>query len=588
MSALAVLGDAESTVANVMKAVAELEDDYSSPSIRFGISANITADLLGVYLRRHALLTGGSAEVLQGAFDSHLDNVQRFVEAGVDHLLLINFFDQLAPALEARLTGMDAAELAGLRERLCDELRLALTEASGVKAVVVTTFHRFTAPATNPLSAEVDRVIDDFNAGVEDVVEEFPNAITISARDAVSAVGRDQALSPRFYFRATAPYLPHFWNELASRIMLATRGAGTYLYKALVLDADNTLWGGVLGEDLLEGIALGPESYPGNVYWRVQQELLALQRRGVLLCLATKNNPSDLDEALERHRYQVLRDQHLIIKKAGWYDKVDSIEGIAADLGIGLESIVFLDDSRFEIESVRERLPSVRCFEVPQNLSDYPALVTEISDLFLAGRPDDGGTDKTAQYRMRAAERAASQGASSREEYLASLGLTVELRRDPRDLVGRISGLSQKSNQFNVTTRRYTEAEVLELFDSPEATVYTLGVSDRFGDAGITGIAVVLYDAEIARVEAFLMSCRVLGRGIERAPWPTIAADARAHGCVRLEAKWIRSARNEQVEDLYDQLGLTLVESGDDRRRYAARLDEIVFDEQTHIEVRHG
>jgi predicted enzyme involved in methoxymalonyl-ACP biosynthesis len=118
--------------------------------------------------------------------------------------------------------------------------------------------------------------------------------------------------------------------------------------------------------------------------------------------------------------------------------------------------------------------------------------------------------------------------------------------------------------------------------------VYTLGVSDRFGDSGITGIAVIRYGVEVARVEAFLMSCRVLGRGIEQSPWPTIAADARAHDCVRLEATWIRSSRNEQVEDLYDRLGLSLVEKSVDQRQYSVSLEEVVFAPQPHIRLKHG
>jgi FkbH-like protein len=404
----------------------------------------------------------------------------------------------------------------------------------------------------------------------------------------VSAVGRKQALSPRFYFRATAPYQPRFWDELARRVLLASRGAGTYLYKVLVLDCDNTLWGGVIGEDLLDGIALSPDMYPGNVFWRVQHELLALQQRGVLLCLSTKNNPADVAEVLDRHPHQVIREEHLIVKKVGWGDKVDSLGAIAEELGLGLDSMVFLDDSPFEIEAVRERLPAVRCFQVPEKVFDYPALVGEISDLFLSGRPDDGGADKTDQYRLRATEQAERNRHGTREQYLASLGLTVELRRDPRDAIPRIAGLSQKSNQFNLTTRRYTEAQVADLVESPDTTVYTIRVGDRFGDSGITGIAIVRYEGTAARVESFLMSCRVLGRDIEQVPWATIAADARARGCTRLEAEWLRTARNAQVEDFYDRLGFEVTESTEDRRGYEANLTEIRFSQQPHITINHG
>jgi FkbH-like protein len=587
MSTIEALRDPAASMAHVMRAVAELESDAGEPTLRAGVSANVTTDLFGTYLRKHALLGGGSAEVEQGSYDSHLENVQRFASAGVDQLVLINFFDNLMPAFEARLTDLDPALVEAQRQRVAQELQLALEDARGIKAVFVTLFHRFSAPAPSARSAAIDAAVAAFNEAVEDVVAGFPNAATISTADAVAAVGRDEALSPRFYLRAKAPYTHRFWDELARRVSLASRSAGSYLLKALVLDCDNTLWGGVVGEDLIDGIALGPDSYPGNVFWRVQNELLALQRRGVLLCLATKNNPDDVDEVLRSHPHQMIRDEHLIVKKVNWDDKVANIEAIAEELGIGLDSIAFLDDSPFELESVRERLPQVHSFAVPRNVFEYPDAVQSLGDRFLCGRPDDGGADKTEQYRIRARAKAESSRFATREEYLASLGLEVELRRDPRDAIGRIAELTQKSNQFNLTTRRYTEAEIADLVESPDAAVYTLGVSDRFGDSGITGVAIVRYVGAFAQLDSFLMSCRVLGRGVELAPWQAIAGDASAHGCRQFVAEWIRSQRNAQVEDFLDRLGLELLEATPDRRAYRASLDGLVFTPQPHISLNH-
>jgi FkbH-like protein len=588
VTALAVLRDRQSSIANVMNAVAALEAGDREPILRAGISANVTADLLGTYLRRHALLAGGSAVVAQGSLDSHLDNARRFAGDGVEQLLLINFFDALMPAFETRLADLDPALVADQRERLRHELGLVLAQASTMKSVVVALMHRFTAAGSNRRSAAIDAALAGFNEMIESVVAGFRNATTISTGDIVSEIGRTEALNARFYLRALAPYQPRFWDEFARRILLASRGAGTYLYKVLVLDCDNTLWGGVVGEDLVDGIALGPDSYPGNVFWRVQSELLALQRRGVLLCLCTRNNGSDVAEVLERHPHQLIRDQHLIIKKVGWDDKVDSIRAIADELGVGLDSIVFLDDSAFEIESVRERLPAVTTVQVPRNVFEYPAVMQELSDRFLSGRPDDGGAEKTEQYRVRAGAQAEIDRHGGRAEYLASLGLTVELRRDPRDAIPRIAALSQKSNQFNLTTRRYTEAEIADLIDARDVAIYTLRVRDRFGDSGITGIAIVRYDLSVARIESFLISCRVLGRDIELAPWPTIAADASARGCERLEAQWLRTRRNQQVERFYDRLGLAPGEVSDGRRTYTANLADTEFACPAHIAVSHG
>jgi FkbH-like protein len=585
VSDLTVLRDPQSSMAHVMQAVTALEDASDPPLLRAGVSANITTDLLGTYLRRHTLLAGGRAVVEQGDFDSHLDNVRRFAEAELDLVVLINFFDQLMPAFEARAADLEPELVAAQRDRLVAETRLALEQAGGVKQVLVGGLHRFTAPGPHRRSAAVDAVVADYNAALERLAGEFANAALLSTAEVVEAVGREQAFNPRFYYRAKAPYQARFWDELARRILLATRGAGRYLYKVLALDCDNTLWGGIVGEALLDGIQLDPDRYPGNVYYRVQLELLALQRRGVLLCLCTKNNPVDVDEVLQRHPHMLIKDEHLIVKQVNWDDKVDNLRAIAAELDLGLDSIVFLDDSPFEVESVHERLPEVTAFSVPKNVYEYPALVRHVGDLFLSGRPDDGSADKTEQYRIRAAVRAEESRHATREEYLASLGLTVELRRDPWQSIARIAELTQKSNQFNLTTRRYTEAEITGLIEDDDAAVYSLGVSDRFGDSGLTGVAIVRYEGAVARVGSFLMSCRVLGRGVELSPWSRIAADARERGCERLEAEWLRTRRNAQVEDFFDRLGLEPVEASEERRTYRARLAELDFPVQPHIEI---
>jgi FkbH-like protein len=236
---------------------------------------------------------------------------------------------------------------------------------------------------------------------------------------------------------------------------------------------------------------------------------------------------------------------------------------------------------------VHERLPEVTAFSVPKNVYEYPALVAHVSDLFLSGRPDDGSADKTEQYRIRAAAAAEESRHATREEYLASLGLTVELRRDPWQSIARIAELTQKSNQFNLTTRRYTEAEITALIEDGDAAVYSLGVSDRFGDSGLTGVAIVRYEGAVARVDSFLMSCRVLGRGVEFSPWSRIAADARERGCTRLEAEWRRTRRNAQVEDFFDRLGLEPVEVTADRRTYRAPLAGLELGVQPHITMTH-
>ena len=355
--------------------------------------------------------------------------------------------------------------------------------------------------------------------------------------------------------------------------MAAARGFDSYFYKALVLDCDNTLWGGIIGEDLLEGIKLDPHSYPGRVFWQAQQSFLALERQGVLLCLCSKNNPADVDEVLDQHPSSVLRREHIAARQVNWTDKVSNLQAIARELNIGLDSLVFVDDSDFECNAVRSALPAVRVLQVPKTLSEYPRVLQEIRELFLAGGISAESRSKTAQYRQRQEALKSSAEFETNEQYLASLDLRVQLSRDDTESIARISELTLKSNQFNLTTLRQSTAEIRQRIDSGTATVYSLGVSDRFGNAGLTGVVLASWHGESAKIDAFLMSCRVIGRGVEFCFWPALADDARRRGCHVIEAEYRPTAKNAQVVDFYDRLGLQLVAEYNGTRHYRAALD---------------
>jgi FkbH-like protein len=374
-------------------------------------------------------------------------------------------------------------------------------------------------------------------------------------------------------------------NELASRIAASSRGFGGYFYKILVLDCDNTLWGGVVGEELLNGIKLDPYEYPGNIYWSVQQEFAALESQGIILAIVSKNNPADVEEVFQKHPNMVLKDAHIAAKKINWTDKPSNLRALANDLNVGLESIIFLDDSSFECEAVRKQLPMVKTLQVPTNLSDYPNIVAEIKSLLLAGGLSTESKNKTEQYRQRAEAEELKVNFETQEEYLASLKIKVELMRNARASIGRISELSQKSNQFNLTTRRYTIAEIEQLIESGSYSVYSLVVGDKFGNAGLTGVAVMRYENDLAIIENFFMSCRVIGRGIETSIWGHIVTDVIKRGCSKLSAVFIPSNKNEQVSGFYNSLGLQLTMECDGALHYTITSADFVVAKKSWIEI---
>ena len=569
-AALAVLKKADTTMMQLTHAVNMLEKDKQSRAVKIGVSSSVTVDLLNIYLRKHGLLNGAKIDLVAGNYDDPIGDIDLFMQAGVDQIVLLPFFDSLLPSFEAQLESLDPAIIDDKEVEIRQRYRMVFDKARTVAAIYLGTFHRMGSAAEASGHDTVALVLARFNAVLREEAAPYANIHVLDTEEIVCSVGQDAAFDVRFYFRSKAPYTGVYMNELARRIAATSRGFGAHFYKVLALDCDNTLWGGVIGEDLLDGIKLGPYDYPGNIFWRMQQEFAALERRGILLALVTKNNPADIDEVLRKHPYMVLKEGQIVVKKVNWEDKPSNLRALAHELNVGLDSMIFLDDSSFECEAVRQLLPMVKTVQVPSTLPDYVRVVDEIKSLFLAGGIAADSKGKTEQYRQRAGAEELKAQFVSQEEYLASLELKVELTRNARASKVRISELSQKSNQFNLTTRRYSVAEIEQMMEGDTHAVYSLVVSDKFGNAGLTGVAVIHYEGAIASVENFLMSCRVIGRGVELSIWQRIVTDAVERGCTELHAQFIQSAKNSQVQDFYARLGMNLHEvSGDGVQRYA-------------------
>jgi FkbH-like protein len=585
----AMLAHPAATLSQILRAVDALEQSEAGfREASIGLSSNVVIELLDPFLRREALRHGVRLKVVVGNYDDPGGDAERFRTAGLEQMLLLPFFDNLLPAFEAQAAHLPVEALEAKEMEFRARYRLAFQRADDMKAVWLLGLHRL-FPSVGPGQDRVQEVLSRFDQALREEAAPFPNIRWIEAEDCLSRIGRDRAFDLRFYFGAKAPYTPAFLGEVARRVAIGSRGFGSHFYKVLVLDCDNTLWGGVIGEDLLGGIQLGPYDQPGSIFWRVQHELVALEQSGVLLCLCSKNNPGDVAEVLARHPHAVLQERHFVLQKVNWTDKVDNLQAIAAELNLGLDSMVFLDDSPFECEAVRTRLPAVRTLQVPARLSDYPGLVQDLKELCLGGGISRESQSKTEQYRLRAQAEALKGDLQSQEDYLTSLGLQVTLDRNAPAQIPRLSELTLKSNQFNLTTRRYSEADIRRMVDDLSVTIYALSVRDRFGDSGLTGILIMRWEGPVAVVDSFLMSCRVLGRGIEKAVWAPMLQDARHRGCQELAAEFIPTPKNAQVASFFDELGLPAIEvAAEGTRRYRIGVEAFTPPSTPWIEVIDG
>lgn len=387
-----------------------------------------------------------------------------------------------------------------------------------------------------------------------------PSLTVIDHGRLVDRFGADQAHDPRNQLLYRQPYSSDFAKSLAAEVVRSVERLDTPPPKAVVVDADNTLWGGIVGEDGVAGIAIG-DTFPGSAFRHFQSVLRSLRHDGVLIGVASKNEPDAVAEVFAERPEMVLGSDDVAAWRVGWGPKSESVREIAAEFNIGLDAVVFVDDSPFEIEEVRAKLPEVQCLLVPEDVEELPDLLAA-TGLFRGIAASDEDRHRTAMMQTEGSRRVAAE-TMSHDDFLASLDLRVSIRRDnPFDLA-RVTQLINKTNQFNLTTIRRTEAEVAALLESDEHTVYAGDVEDRFGSYGLVVVAIVDWTEGVGLIDSLLMSCRVLRRGIETAMLAMIGYDAASRG-VALRGEYRPTRKNLQVADLYPDHGFDLCGGHDD------------------------
>ena len=379
-----------------------------------------------------------------------------------------------------------------------------------------------------------------------------------AARDGLTA-WHDTALWHRSK-QEVSPTASPMYGDLVGRWLAAKQGRS---FKCLVLDLDNTVWGGVIGDDGMEGIALGQGSPLGEAYVAFQDYCRELTRRGIILAVCSKNDESNAVEPFEKHPDMVLRRGDIASFVANWSDKAGNIRAIAEELNIGLDSLVFIDDNPFERNLVRQELPMVAVPEVSDDPVGYPVALSD-AGYFEGLSVTDEDRERTSQYQGNKARDALKASATDLPAYLR--GLEMELIVKPFDRIGlqRIVQLINKSNQFNLTTRRYTDEDVLAVMGDPEAFGLQLRLLDRFGDNGVIAIIIGrLQETKDLLIDTWLMSCRVLGRQVEPTTLNLIAEQAKKLGAKRVVGEYIPTKKNGMVKDHYARLGFTVAATND-------------------------
>ncbi len=391
-----------------------------------------------------------------------------------------------------------------------------------------------------------------------------------AARDGIAA-WHDPAMWHRAKQEIAVQAAPAYGEHVA-RSLAARQGRAA---KCLVLDLDNTIWGGVIGDDGMDGIVLGQGNALGEAFVAVQNYARELSRRGIILAVCSKNDDDRAREPFLRHPDMVLRLSDIACFVANWEDKATNMRAIAQALNIGLDSLVFLDDNPFERNLVRRELPMVLVPEAP----DDPALVPQCladAGYFETLAVTDDDRARAAQYQDNLTRSALRANATDLDAYLRGLDMRLTWRRVDTLSLARTTQLINKTNQFNLTTRRYGEAEVAALAADPAGFALALRLIDCFGDNGVIAVIIGRPSGPDIEIDSWLMSCRVLGRGVEATCLNLVAAAAAARGAQRLIGIYRPTAKNAMVAEHYPGLGFSVIERGADGSRFALSLANFV------------
>ena len=419
-----------------------------------------------------------------------------------------------------------------------------------------TVFGSYATKVTSSFTYQVRKL----NMGLMDLSQRYANLFICDIAGLQNKLGRDMMFAPNVYVSTEMVLSIDALPYVASRVMDIICAIKGQFKKCLILDLDNTVWGGVIGDDGLEGIQLGHGLGIGKAFTEFQMWVKKLKQRGVIICVASKNNEDTAKEPFEKHPDMVLKLEDIAVFQANWETKVDNIRTIQRILNIGFDSMVFLDDNPFERNIVRENIPGITVPELPQDPGEYLEYLYSLN-LFETASYSQADKDRTKQYQVEAQRVSLQKTFSNEADFLKSLDMTSVVSGFSKFNTPRVAQLSQRSNQFNLRTVRYTEADIEALGQNPDVIDLSFTLEDKFGDNGLIAVIIMKkQDEETLFIDTWFMSCRVLKRGMEDFTLNTMVEAAREKGYKRIIGEYLPTPKNKMVENHYPSLGFQKLE----------------------------
>jgi FkbH-like protein len=551
-----------STAHFVLACYERLSAKISLEQRRVAILRSITVEPLIPMLRAASLVLGAvNIEVETGSFNTYAQDIvdpESFIYRFEPHAVILAIQARdLAPELWSEYADLNKEQENEAVERVLRNFRnwIGILRARSSASVLVHNMEQPAVPRSGLLDSVTERsqcaAIRRISDGIRQIASTYAGVYPFDYDALVARYGRrewhDEGKWLTVRFPIAANHAVHLAEEWA-RYLLPIFGRTA---KVLVTDLDNTLWSGVIGEDGFNGIRMDAQ-YPGALHRNLQRSMLDLYRRGILLAIASKNNAPDALDVLERHPDMLLRPHHFAAIRCNWLDKAQNLRSIAEELNVGLDSLVFLDDNPIERDLVRRQLPEVTVVNLPEHPAAYVHALQEVPLLQrLSISTED--QQRPLYYAAQRQRQELQENSTSIGDFYRELKQEVLIDIATPQTVSRVAQLTQKTNQFNLTTRRYSDADIDSLLKTPGVCVYEVRVRDRFGDNGLVGVCITRQKGTVSEIDTLLLSCRVIGRTIETAILSFVMQQCTLAGVRRMEGWYIPTKKNVPAKNFYSK-----------------------------------
>jgi len=569
------LSPSYSNYLNIGKGISSLDfsnlDIPHHKRVKIALLSSFTVTPVAAYLNVESIRIGLFPEVYIGGFNQYqqeiLDKNSKLYNFQPEITFLSFQIYSLLPEID-NYTLRKKGEIARIIKRIT-----GLIDAFKKNTNSLLIVHNFEIPSYIPLKINKDNYslkewYNELNYKLAQVYENDSQIYILDYDHLTAIFGKLRTTNPKMHYLASMEISESFLPMVINKYMGYIKALKGLSKKCIVLDLDNTLWGGIVGENGMNELRLS-STFPGNEYYEFQKLLLHLFNRGIILAINSRNNYENSMEVIRNHPFMILREKHFASIQINWLDKVTNMKTIAQELNIGLDSMVFIDDNPVERELMKEMLPEVLTVDLPRDAALYKTTIENLNDFEILSITEED-LKRGEIYSAQRLRKEFEKSSASVEKFLKGLKMQLIVKSSNKTKINlpRVAQLTQRTNQFNLTTKRYKESDLTRFLDLKSYRIYTLQVIDKFGDNGLVGVAIIKTNSNMWEIDTLLMSCRVLGRTIETLFLDYIVQEAKKENITIIKGEYIPTKKNVLVKNFYLDYGFKLIEETDEHVKF--------------------